>query len=131
MQARWAAVTEAVRQASKSVEALLKGGVPSAVEAPNTLVLEFRHDFHRRKILEPANRLAVEKSLRRVFGVPLRLRCIQAEGSERPFDRPRSQGAGDDPVVAKALRIWRAHILSPNELAAVEAMPSVPDLTTF
>jgi hypothetical protein len=128
---RWPAVMEAVRQTSRSVEALLRGGKPGAVEEPNVLVLEFRHEFHRKKILEAANRLVVEKALRRVFGFQVRVRCVEAEGATLPFDRPRSQTAGDDPVVAKALRIWRAHILTPGELAAVEALPSVPDLTSL
>ncbi|HEX2516065.1 MAG TPA: DNA polymerase III subunit gamma/tau, partial [Chloroflexota bacterium] len=51
VQQRWPAVMEAVRQSSKSVEALLRGGKPSAVEEPNVVVLEFLYDFHRKKIL--------------------------------------------------------------------------------
>jgi hypothetical protein len=71
--------------------------------------------------------VAVEKALRRVLGVPARIKGVQAEGATLPFDRPRSQTAVDDPVVGKAMRIWRAHVLSPDELAEVESLPPLPD----
>ncbi len=128
---RWPAVLEAVRHANRSVEALLKDANPMQVEDGNVVVLEFRFAFHCNKILDPANRIAVEKALRRVLGAHCKVRCVLTENAGLPFDRPRSQTAQDDPVVAKALRIWRAHILSPAELAAVEALLAVADLSTL
>ena len=100
---------------------------PARSRSPTSSCWSSVYDFHRKKILEAANRVAVEKALRRVLGVPARIKGVQAEGATLPFDRPRSQTAVDDPVVGKAMRIWRAHVLSPNELAEVEALPPVPD----
>ncbi|MGH2371687.1 MAG: hypothetical protein ACRDI2_26240, partial [Chloroflexota bacterium] len=131
VRARWPAVLEAVRHTNKPVEALLKDAQPSHVEDGNVLVLEFRFAFHCTKVQEAANRITVEKALRRALGMPCKVRCVLKENAGLPFDRPRSQTIQDDPIVAKALRIWRAHLLTPGELAAVEALPTVPDLSAF
>jgi hypothetical protein len=124
---RWPAVLEAVRHASRPVEALLKDAEPVDVEAGNVVVLQFRFAFHCKTVNEPANLIAAQKALSRTLGVPCKVRCVLAEGSGLKAERARSQAGPDDPVVAKALRIWRAHILSPAELAEVEALPVAPD----
>ena len=132
VQARWPAVVDqAVRQASTSVEALLKGGDPSAVEAPNVVVLRVPPRLppqeDPRAGEPPRGREGPAPRLRR----PDRASSASGGGQRRPFRPPaRVRRAGDDPVVAKALRIWRAHILSPDELAAVEASPPSRDLTS-
>ena len=74
---------------------------------------------------------AVEKALGRVLNVQCKVRCVVEEGSEARADRSRSQGAPHDPVVAKALRIWRARILEPAERAAVEALPTISVATVL
>ena len=124
VQEHWPATLEALRRANRPVEALLKDATPIAVDDGNVVVLQFRFAFHCNKVNEPANNIAARKALSRALGVECRVRCVLAEGSgSRPS---RGHAAADDPVVAKALRIWRAHILSPGELAAVEAVPLAP-----
>lgn len=131
VEARWSDVADAVRPHSRTIETLLrqKFAEPVAVEDGNVVVLQFRFASHMTKLQGDADRIAVEKALRRVLGSPCKVRCILKEDLNAPFDRPRSQTAQDDPVVAKALRIWQAHILSPTEIAAVEALPAVTDLS--
>jgi hypothetical protein len=130
VQARLREVAEAVRPLSRLTEALLRDAArPVAVEEGNVVVLQFRYAAHMAKMQESSNRIAVEKALRRVFGVPCKLRCVLAESNGVPFDRPRAQTTQDDPIVAKAVRMWGGRVLSPSELEAVEALPAVPDPT--
>ena len=76
--ARLPEVVEAVGRESLPVAALLRGGTPVGVEPGNALVLEFPSDFHRTRLQEAPNRVAVEKALRRVLGTAVRLRCVPA-----------------------------------------------------
>lgn len=123
VQERWTAVLRAVRQASRSVEALLRDATPIGVEEGNVVVLQFRYSIHCNKVNEPANLIAARRALSRTLGVECKLRCVTAEGGGPKGDRPRGQAGMSDPVVVKAMRIWRAQILTPAELAAVEAVP--------
>jgi hypothetical protein len=61
-----------------------------------------------------------------VLGAPCKVRCIVEESAEAKLDRARSAPVQNDPVVTKALRIFRAHIMSPSEIAAVESMQEMP-----
>jgi hypothetical protein len=128
---RWSRVTEGVRPHSRTIEVLLrdKFAQPVAVEEGNVIVLQFKFPAHFSKLKDVSNRIAVEKAFRRALGVSCKVRCILAESSGFPLDRPPGQTAQDDPLVAKALRIWRAHILTPSEIAAVEALPAVAKLS--
>jgi DNA polymerase-3 subunit gamma/tau len=126
VQERWTAVLRAVRQTSRPVEALLRDATPIGVEDGNVVVLQFRYAIHCNKVNEPANLIAAKRALSRTLGAECRLRCVAAETGGSRGDRPRSQAGMSDPVVVKAMRIWRAQVLSPAELAAVEAVPIVP-----
>jgi hypothetical protein len=125
VQERWTAVLRAVRLASRSVEALLRDATPIGVEEGNVVVLQFRYSIHCNKVNEPANLIAAKRALSRTLGAECKLRCVTAEGGGPKGDRPRTQTGMSDPVVVKAMRIWRAQILTPAELAAVEAIPIV------
>jgi hypothetical protein len=114
------------RSNHKSLEALLRDARPVGVEAGNVVVLSFRYSFHSGKVQEVSNQIAVEKALGRVLGAPCKVRCIVEESAEAKLDRARGAPVQNDPVVTKALRIFRAHIMSPSEIAAVESMQEMP-----
>src|SRR5205085_2873355 len=123
---RWPAVLDDLRRANhRTLEALLRDATPMDVEPGNVVVLSFRFSFHSAKVQEVSNQIAVEKALGRVLNTACKVRCVVDDGGEARADRPRNQGGQHDPVVAKALRIWRARILEPAERAAVDALPTI------
>jgi hypothetical protein len=89
------------------------------------VVIQFPYAFHANRIQEVSNKIAVGKALSHVLGVQSTVRSVVAATGEAASDRPRAAAGQDDPVVAKALRIWRAHVMTPSEIAAVEARPEI------
>jgi hypothetical protein len=124
---RWPAMLDDLRRSNhRTLEALLRSGAPIAVEPGNVVVLGFRYSFHSAKVQEVSNQIAVEKALGRVLNVACKVRCVVEETSDARAERAQqAQSAPHDPVVAKALRIWRARILEPAERAALEALPTI------
>jgi hypothetical protein len=124
---RWPAVVEAVRPHSKLLGTLLadpKGfATPVAVEDGNVIVIRFTFPGHHRKMADVANRIAVEKAIRRVLAVDCKIKCVLENPSEAPGERSRPVTGQDDPVVAKARRMLDARMLTESELAAVQALP--------
>lgn len=120
---QWGAVLKLVRNATHTVEALLRDATPIDVEDGNVVVLQFRYAFHRARVEDGPNQIAVNKALSRTLGVQCRVRCVVADAAGSKLGQQRTAAPQEDRVVAKALRIWRAHILTPPELAAVEALP--------
>jgi DNA polymerase-3 subunit gamma/tau len=132
VQQEWPAVLDDLRRSGqRSLEALLRGGRPVAVEDGNVVVVQFKHRFHRDKVQDISNRIAVEKALGRVLGTACKVRCVVEDGGEPKLNGTRSQSMSNDPVVVKALRIWRAHILTPEQVAEVDAMPVVSAATVL
>jgi DNA polymerase-3 subunit gamma/tau len=127
VKARWKAVLEDLRRANhRTLEALLRSATPVDVEPGNVVVLSFPFAFHSAKVQEVSNQIAVEKALGRVLNTACKVRCVVEEASEARGDRRSvGQSAPHDPVVAKALRIWRARILEPAERVALDALPTI------
>ena len=126
---RWQTVQAGIRQHSKSMEALFRDAQfvkPVAVEGDNVVVLQFRFAAHLNKVLDVSNQIAVQKALSRAIGVPCKVRCVVADGAESRLERTRLPAGLDDPVVMKAVRIWGAQVLQPEDEAAVAALPEVP-----
>jgi hypothetical protein len=120
-------VLDDLRRANhRTLEALLRSATPVDVEPGNVVVLSFPFAFHSAKVQEVSNQIAVEKALGRVLNTACKVRCVVEEASEARGDRRSvGQSAPHDPVVAKALRIWRARILEPAERAALDALPTI------
>ncbi|HEU5319126.1 MAG TPA: DNA polymerase III subunit gamma/tau [Chloroflexota bacterium] len=120
----WPSVLDAVRQTRNlSLEALLRDGEPTGVESGNTVVVAFKFPFHASKVQEPANVVTVNRALSKALGVRATVRCEVAGGAGARAERQRPQSAPDDPVVSKVLRMLNARVMTPAELAAIEAMP--------
>jgi len=125
---RWGDVLEALRQMrNKPLEALLRDAEPTSVESGNVVVLAFKFPFHASKVQEPANVVSVNRAVSRALGVRATVRCEVAGGASGRPDRQRAQAAPDDPVVSKALRVLNARLMTPAELAALEALPIVAE----
>jgi len=121
---RWPEVLEALRQMrNKPLEALLRDAEPLSVESGNVVVLAFKFPFHASKVQEPANVVSVNRAISRALGVRATVRCEVAGGASGRPERQRAQTAPDDPVVSKALRVLNARLMTPAELAALEALP--------
>lgn len=88
----WARVRERVREIKVPTHALLMEGKPFRLEG-DELVISFPPDraFHCGELGKENHRLVVERALREVLGVPLRMRAV-LEGEGRDSVGPISQG---------------------------------------
>ncbi|MBC7252875.1 MAG: DNA polymerase III subunit gamma/tau [Actinobacteria bacterium] len=88
----WARVRERVREIKVPTHALLMEGKPLRLEG-DELVISFPPDraFHCGELGKENHRLVVERALREVLGVPLRMRAVM-EGEGRGPVAPPSQG---------------------------------------
>lgn len=127
VQQQWPAVLEGVRQSSRTLETLLRDlATLVSVDDGNVVVLQFRYAVHCGKVSEGPNLIVVQKALSRALGLPCKVRCVVAEGALGKSERARAPASQDDPIVSKALKIWRAHILTPAEVRDLEALPDFP-----
>jgi len=108
----WAHVLEGVRPQSRSVEGLLRGCEPVAVE-DGVIVLGFYYQFHKERIEDPKNRAIVEKALSKVLGRTYRVRCVLTPrdkeakaGGREPTQQERLQAAAQDPQVKAVLEVF-------------------------
>jgi DNA polymerase-3 subunit gamma/tau len=86
---------------SGNLDALLRNSCDVADLDGDTLVLDFRHEWHRSKIEDPKYRHQVEVKLQQVFGVPYKVRCTHTPKAKdsRPSQRE------SNPVVSAALEM--------------------------
>ncbi len=117
LHARWEEVLDALRPRDLSLEALLHDCEPTMVE-DDTLVLGFRHKFHRSKVEKDDKRRVVEDAVSDLFGRRYKVRCVLTDGKEceaKGFSSSRSvEDTVDSPVTEKAV------IEDPVVQAAVE-----------
>ena len=87
---------------SGNLDALLRNSCDVADLEGDTLVLDFRHEWHKSKIEDPKYRHQVEVKLQQVFGVPYRVRCTHTPRTKEK-SKPRQQE--HNPVVTAALEM--------------------------
>ena len=120
---RWPAVIDQVRRVSRNLAAMLEIAKPTAVGPDSVVVVTCGFPIHATKLKEPANTVTVNRALAKALGVRATVRCDVAAGAGARGERTRTQPAMDDPVVSKVLRMMNARIMTPAELAAMEALP--------
>ena len=86
---------------SGNLDALLRSSCEVVELEGDTLVLDFRHEWHKSKIEDPKYRHQVEVKLQEVFGVPYHVRCTLTPQSKGPESRRTDR----DPVVDAALKM--------------------------
>jgi DNA polymerase-3 subunit gamma/tau len=74
VESNWVGIRQAIRAASRQVEALVNSAIVQGVEDRNRLVLEFASDFLSGKLDKEENRRVVEEALGSVLGKPCRVR---------------------------------------------------------
>ena len=127
--AGWPSVLGAVRQHSKNLEALLRDEKlvkVATVAEGNTVVLEFRHGIHQRKLQDIANAMIVQKALTRALGTSVTVRCVLTQAAEAPAGRAPVMNGLNDPVVSTAIKMFNGRALAPEEAASISALPEVP-----
>lgn len=87
---------------SGNLDALLRSSCNVADLEGDTLVLDFRHEWHKSKIEDPKYRHQMEVKLQQVFGVPYRVRCTYTPRAKEE-SKPRQQV--HNPVVTAALEM--------------------------
>ena len=110
VKANWLKVLVAVGTSSRSLEGLLRGCEPTAVEG-NEVTLGFLHQFHRDRIDEPKNRVNVEKAFSRVLGCECRVRCVHlqataAAAARESAEAARQKAASQDPQLKAAMEVF-------------------------
>ena len=119
----WPAVIDRVRRVSRNLAAMLEIAKPTAVEPDNVVLVACGFPIHATTLQKPANAVTVNRALSKALGVRATVRCEVAGGAGARSERARTQPAMDDPVVSKVLRMMNARVMTPAELAAIEALP--------
>jgi hypothetical protein len=120
---RWPAVIDHVRRVSRNLAAMLEIAKPVGVEADNVVTIACAFQLHANNLNKPANAVSLNRALTKALGVRATVRCEVAGGSGGRAERARPMPALDDPVVSKVLRMMNARVMTPAELAAIEALP--------
>ena len=74
IESNWSSIRQAIRTASRQVEALVNSAAGKGIEDQNRLVIEFASDFLSTKLEKEENRRIVEEALSSVLGKPCRVR---------------------------------------------------------
>ncbi len=101
LQKQWRKLCGQMKPVNLSLSALLNDARPLAWEG-ETLVLGFRHNFHRQRVNQEENRRTVEDFLSEKLGRPVRVRCVLTS-EWRPSASPppaRSKPAPKAPAAA-------------------------------
>lgn len=78
----WHAVLEQLKKTHNTLYGIARMARPSLRD--NTLVLELKFAFHKKRLSEPANAVIVTKLIDAVRGEPTRLECITVQSSDTP-----------------------------------------------
>jgi DNA polymerase-3 subunit gamma/tau len=134
---RWGQVLQDIRPRSAALQALLRDSWVERVEG-KTIVIGFKHTFHKEKVSETENRRMVEVALEQVLGQSCRVECVLVSGQssqpipERraslasPGTSPRAREATGSPPAAtgepSSAERYRAVTQDPVIQAAVEEL---------
>lgn len=115
VQEKWLTILETVKASSRSVEAFLKDCRPIEVN-DETIVLAFKHSFHKDSVDNMKHRALVEESFSRVLAQPVRIRCVLAPDAA-PMTGGTTAGGrtanpADDAVVKEAEKLFGAKVVN-------------------
>lgn len=110
VQDNWAAILDAVKASSRSVEAFLKECKPVEADA-EMIVLGFHYPFHKDSVDNPKNRALVEECFGRVLAHPVHVRCTLTPKTA-PGGGPAAAPAVKDGVVKAAEEMFKATVLT-------------------
>lgn len=105
----WPAILEAARRERATVAALLQEARPSSFSG-ETLVLTFKHQFHKTALESGENRAVLDRVFRSFLKRPVN---VQMEMALPP--RPPRLDPADDPLVKGALEIFGGEIIADGE----------------
>ncbi|HET7768992.1 MAG TPA: hypothetical protein VFN74_09460, partial [Chloroflexota bacterium] len=120
---RWAAIVDQVRKNSRTLASRLEIAKPIAVEDGNVVVIGCEFQTHAARINEPASAFSVGRAVSRVLGERA---TVRADVLAKRLDRAGPQGLAVppvDPVVTKFAGVLNARVITPAELAEIEALP--------
>lgn len=106
---QWQSVLSMVRRESAIVAALLQEGVPAAVEA-DTLVVTFKHQFHRESLEAPDKKSLVERIIGSCFNREMQIRLEM-----QTFEKPEPEDPLQDPLVRDALELFGGEIINDKD----------------
>lgn len=86
----WNNVLQAIKPYNHSLEALLRSARPKGLE-DGTLTLEVFYKFHKERLETVKNRHLLQKVLKELSGIPLKVRCVLGEK-----DNPKPPGRGQN-----------------------------------
>lgn len=105
VRSQWGQVLQNIRPRSAALQALLRDSWAERVEG-RTVVIGFKHQFHKDKVSETDNRRIVEEAIEQVLGQPCRVACeLSSRQASQPVAAPEPsparQESGDSPAVAR------------------------------
>lgn len=114
IQHNWPEVLELVKKQRRAAQALLVEGRPFHVQGGNlTLLFKDEYAFHRDKIEQTDNKLAVEQALSKVMGQQLQLRCLITSELKSPENpgQDRQQATTQHSLIKEATVLFGEEVL--------------------
>lgn len=102
---RWDDVRRACKSLNRALPALLEYAQVHKVDG-NLVIITVQNDIFRQKLEAEDKRVALERALQQVYGIPLAVRIISGAGNELSKEAPTSLTIDvDDPVVSLGLEL--------------------------
>ncbi len=102
VRSRWGQALQSIRPRSAALQALLRDSWAERVEG-KTVVIGFKHKFHREKVSETENCRMVEEALEQVLGQPCRVECELISGPPSG-PAPARRSVSPSPAEASAMQ---------------------------
>ncbi|MDP2935309.1 MAG: DNA polymerase III subunit gamma/tau [Dehalococcoidia bacterium] len=116
LSANWPRILAEVRQANKSIEALLRGSCKVLAVEDGSVTLGVFWDLHKSKLEDPKVRRIIDEIFSRVLGRSCQVKCILTPKESKPSAVPQPvSDAHGDPLVEMALKELGARVVSNNK----------------
>jgi DNA polymerase III gamma/tau subunit len=102
---KWDELLMEIKAANHSVHAFLKAAEPE-IDGKD-LKLMFLYQFHKERIEDLKNKLILEKAVAKVYGMPLKVKCVLKKGEKK-----RKEEEKKPDIVAKSIEIFGGEIIN-------------------
>ncbi|HBG81701.1 TPA: DNA polymerase III subunit gamma/tau [candidate division CPR2 bacterium] len=101
---KWEELLLEIKSSNHSVHAFLKAADPEIDKG--VLVLAFLYQFHKERIEDVKNKMILEKAIAKVYGEPLRVKCVLKKGEKMKKEEDKKSD-----IVAKSIEIFGGEIV--------------------
>ncbi|MBM7557257.1 DNA polymerase III subunit gamma/tau [Halanaerobacter jeridensis] len=112
IKSQWNEFLDYLKKQDMKLAAFLRDAKPFKIEN-NKLLLAFKHEFHKNQIEN--KKQVVEKALKKLLGVSLRIECIVADNNKQQ-EKSEEEKVRDHPLVKEALELFSGQVVKVEKL---------------